>query len=118
MTIERAAKALEAYLLAAEFLEDCGALNTETNRQALAAEYKKRSKRKLMPENLVQVIVDDEADTVRLVGRSLSDRSLFNIVVACAHEVTLTSHCESNIEKARRVMKVLGVIKIENLSRD
>ena len=68
-----------------------------------------------MAERLIQVIVDDDLNTVRFIGTKGSDQTFANIAAAALHEIIRGSKSEANKEKAAEVMRALGVIRVEEI---
>lgn len=66
-----------------------------------------------MAEQLIQLIVDDEENTVRFSHTFLcSNSSLALIAVAAMHAIAERSQVEQDRERARRVLDALGAYQI------
>lgn len=68
-----------------------------------------------MSETMIQIFVDDENDSVRLVGIVNSDKALATIAAAAMQEIIAGPGSEANKEKATEVLRALGITRVERV---
>lgn len=68
-----------------------------------------------MAKRMFQIIVDEEENIVRLLGRRPADQSLANIAAAMMQEIIRGSKSEKNRAKAAEIIRALGVTSVEEI---